>query len=102
VNFFLNPFRTFTPPSPFPGRARPARDVEWGPNASRSTRSDLSAVEVEIQKIEKESECFDIEKREGCGCAKFQSPLEVEVLAMERMEKKGSTLAARGEVSGNL
>jgi hypothetical protein len=56
----------------------------------------------EIQKNEKEYVCFDIKKREGCGCARFQSPLEVAVMAMERMEKKGGTVVARGEVSGNL
>jgi hypothetical protein len=32
---------------------------------------------VEIQRIEKEDECFDIEKREGSGGPRFQSPLEV-------------------------
>jgi hypothetical protein len=31
-----------------------------------------------------EDECFDIEKREGCACPRFQSPLELAVLALEK------------------
>jgi hypothetical protein len=42
-----------------------------------------------MQKIEKEYECLDIEKREGGGYPRFQSPLAVAALAMERMEKTG-------------
>jgi hypothetical protein len=41
----------------------------------------------EIQKSEKEYECFDIEKREGSGSPKFQSPLDAGV-AIERVEMR--------------
>jgi hypothetical protein len=45
-----------------------------------------------IQKTESEDECFDIEKREGSEGPKFQSHIEVEVLAMKRMEETAEDL----------
>jgi hypothetical protein len=38
--------------------------------------------------MEKEDECSDIEKREGSVGPRFQPPLEVEVLAIERIERR--------------
>jgi hypothetical protein len=49
-----------------------------------------------LQKIEKEHEWFNSEKREGPGGPRFQSPLEVVVLAMERMEKTAEDLGREG------
>jgi hypothetical protein len=37
-----------------------------------------------------------------CWCVRFQSPLEVAVLAIERMEKMGRILVGMGDVSGSL
>jgi hypothetical protein len=56
----------------------------------------------EIQKIEKEYECFDSEKREESECPRLQSPLEVAVLAMERVEKTGEDHRAEAISVGSL
>jgi hypothetical protein len=37
-----------------------------------------------LQNIEKEEECSDIEKREGSGSSKSQTPIEKEAVAIER------------------
>jgi hypothetical protein len=45
-----------------------------------------------IQNIENEDECTDIEKKEGSLGPKSHSPLEVEVLAIERTERRTDDL----------
>jgi hypothetical protein len=44
------------------------------------------------QKIDKEDECRDIEKREASVNPKFQSPVEWVVLAMGRIERRTNDL----------
>jgi hypothetical protein len=44
-----------------------------------------------LQKREKEEECSDIEKREGLGHSKSQTPIE-RAVAIERIERTGEAL----------
>jgi hypothetical protein len=51
-----------------------------------------------LQTIEKEDDCSDIENAKGPYVPKFQLPLEVEVMEIERTERRSQDLhrAARG------
>jgi hypothetical protein len=55
--------------------------------------SDWVHIEFDVfQKTENEDECSDIEKREGSVGLMFQSPLEVDVPAIERIERRTDDL----------
>jgi hypothetical protein len=62
----------------------------------------VSLISECLQNIENGYESSDIEKRESSVGPRFQQPIEMEVLAMERTEGGRRTFVGRREVSGSL
>jgi hypothetical protein len=54
-----------------------------------------------LQKIEKEEECSDIEKREGFGGSKSQTPMAREALVIKRIERTAEDLGRTDKTGQN-